>query len=72
MPINPQEKIEKVVTELSENFCQLFTKPTEDFQGSDLKYAQMRLQMGQILYYTFLEHILIDERKREANLKVLK
>lgn len=67
---NPEEKIATLVSEMSEEFCRLYTQDTEDYNGPSIDFAKMRLQMGQILYYTFLEHILVDERKRGVDLAV--
>lgn len=68
---NPEEKIAALVTEMSEEFCRLYTQSTEDYNGPSMDFAKMRLQMGQILYYTFLEHILIDEKRRGVDLMVV-
>ncbi|XP_076033426.1 retinoblastoma-like protein 1 [Oratosquilla oratoria] len=68
---NPKEQIQNLIAELSEDFCQLYTKATEDFTGPSMKFARMRLQMGQMLYYTFLEHILVDEKKRGVDLEAI-
>ncbi|XP_027226820.2 retinoblastoma-like protein 1 [Penaeus vannamei] len=65
---NPEEKISSLVTELSDEFCRLYTQATEDYTGPSIEFAKLRLQMGQMLYYTFLEHILVDERKRGVDL----
>ncbi|XP_064097871.1 retinoblastoma-like protein 1 [Macrobrachium nipponense] len=62
--VNPEEKITELITEMSDEFCRLYTQATEDYTGPSMDFAKMRLQMGQMLYYTFLEHILVDERKR--------
>lgn len=67
---NPEEKIASLVTEMSEEFCRLYTQATEDYTGPSIDFAKMRLQMGQILYYTFLEHILMDEKRRGVDLLV--
>lgn len=67
---NPEEKIAVLVAEMSEEFCRLYTQSTEDYNGPSMDFAKMRLQMGQILYYTFLEHILMDEKRRGVDLMV--
>ncbi|KAG7174815.1 retinoblastoma 1-like [Homarus americanus] len=69
--INPEEKITSLVAELSEEFCRLYTQATEDYNGPSIDFAKMRLQMGQMLYYTFLEHILVDERRRGVDLMAI-
>lgn len=68
---NPEERIASLITELSEEFCSLYTQATEDYTGPSIEFAKMRLQMGQMLYYTFLEHILVDERRRGIDLMAL-
>ena len=56
---------------MSDEFCRLYTQSTEDYNGPSMDFAKMRLQMGQILYYTFLEHILMDEKRRGVDLMVI-
>ncbi|MPC38199.1 Retinoblastoma-like protein 2 [Portunus trituberculatus] len=56
---------------MSEAFCRLYTQSTEDYNGPSMDFAKMRLQMGQILYYTFLEHILMDEKRRGVDLTLI-
>ncbi|XP_045109253.1 retinoblastoma-like protein 1 isoform X2 [Portunus trituberculatus] len=68
---NPEEKLAALVTEMSEAFCRLYTQSTEDYNGPSMDFAKMRLQMGQILYYTFLEHILMDEKRRGVDLTLI-
>ncbi|KAK4301850.1 hypothetical protein Pmani_026025 [Petrolisthes manimaculis] len=67
---NP-ENIATLVSEMSEEFCRLYTQDTEDYNGPSIDFAKMRLQMGQILYYTFLEHILVDEKRRGVDLMAI-
>lgn len=67
---NPEEKIASLVADMSDEFCRLYTQSTEDYNGPSMDFAKMRLQMGQILYYTFLEHILLDEKRRGVDLMV--
>lgn len=68
---NPEEKITSLVTEMSDEFCRLYTQATEDYNGPSIDFAKMRLKMGQMLYYTFLEHILMDERRRGVDLMAI-
>ncbi|XP_050730623.1 retinoblastoma-like protein 1 [Eriocheir sinensis] len=68
---NPEEKIAALVADMSEEFCRLYTQSTEDYNGPSMDFAKMRLQMGQILYYTFLEHILMDEKRRGVDLMLI-
>ncbi|KAK7075859.1 Retinoblastoma-like protein 1 [Halocaridina rubra] len=68
---NPEEKIKESISEMSETFCKCYTQATEDYTGPSIEFANMRLQMGQILYYTFLEHILLDEKRRGVDLMAI-
>ena len=67
---NPEKKITALVQEMSDNFKRLFSQTTEDYTAPSSEFTNMRLQMGQILFYTFLEHILLDEKKRDIDLEV--
>ena len=64
---NPEERIEALVLNMSEKFTELYSQATEDYTAPSLEFTKRRLQMGQMLYYTFLEHILLDEVKRESD-----
>ena len=68
---NPEEKIAVLVEEMSQNFTELYSEATEDYKAPNIEFTKMRLQTGQILFYTFLEHILMDEKKRGVDLEVL-
>ncbi|CAL4090554.1 unnamed protein product [Meganyctiphanes norvegica] len=68
---NPEESINTQISGLSESFCRLYTRSTEDFTGPSMEFAQLRTQMAQMLYYTFLEHILLDERKRGVHVEAI-
>ncbi|KAB7496710.1 Retinoblastoma-like protein 1 [Armadillidium nasatum] len=68
---NPEEKIKILVREMSNNFSNLYSQATEDYTAPNSTFTKMRLDLGQILYYTFLEHILMDEKKREIDLEAV-
>ena len=71
MKNNPEERINELVVEMSNNFTELYSQATDDYNAPSIEFTKMRLQTGQILYYTFLEHILGDEKKRGVDLEVI-
>ncbi|XP_061162475.1 retinoblastoma-like protein 1 isoform X1 [Saccostrea echinata] len=64
---DPKTRIMERVDEMGEIFCNHYVQETEDHAGSQIEFAQKRLQLGECLYYKMVESILFNERKRMDN-----
>ncbi|XP_048757821.2 retinoblastoma-like protein 1 isoform X3 [Ostrea edulis] len=64
---DPKTRIMERVDEMGEVFCSHYVQETEDHAGSQIDFAQKRLQLGECLYYKMLESVLFNEKKRMDN-----
>lgn len=61
-PDNPQEKIEKIIAKLSEQFSSKYNQISDQINGS-MNFAEERLTLAKKLFYKVLEGILQYEKK---------
>ena len=59
-----QSSIEERVSTMGELFCEAYTMPCNNNPGSQVSFAQNRLQFATMLYYKVLENIMETEKKR--------
>ncbi|XP_067928982.1 retinoblastoma-like protein 1 [Watersipora subatra] len=59
-----QKSIEERVVSMGQTFCEAYTMPCNSNPGSQVSFAQNRLQFATMLYYKVLENIMETEKKR--------